>query len=112
MPGAERIGPKRPRRLYLKEWREKYRLTQKALAGRLGVASMTVSRWETKGAHITDNVLAAIAEALDPDNLEPQDFYHHPDRPSAEALLRNQPAEVREQAIAEIMRIVGRQSRR
>lgn len=32
---------------YLKEWRNKNGLTQSALAEKLNVAGMTVSRWET-----------------------------------------------------------------
>jgi hypothetical protein len=43
MAGATRIGPRRPRRIYLAEWREHRGLTQKALGDRLGVTDMTVS---------------------------------------------------------------------
>jgi transcriptional regulator with XRE-family HTH domain len=95
MPGATRIGPRRPRKVYLAEWREHRGLTQKQLGGRLGVTDMTVSRWEKGRALVNTNVLAAIAEAL---SLEPQDLYRHPDQPSADALLRGQPQDVKEQA--------------
>ena len=44
--------------------------------------------------HDDDDARAAISEALD---IELQDLYRHPDQPSADALLRDQPQEVREQ---------------
>lgn len=97
-----RIGPRRPRRTYLAEWRESRGLTQEQLGGRLGVTGVSVSRWETGRALLSTNVLAAIAEALD---IEPPDIYRHPDQPSADALLRGQPQEVRDQAIAIITAI-------
>lgn len=91
-----RIGPRRPRRIYLAEWREHRDLTQQQLADRLGVSDMTVSRWERATSLLNTNVMAAIAEAL---SIEPFDLYRHPDQPSADELLRDQPPEVREQAM-------------
>lgn len=93
---AARIGPRRPRRTYLAEWREYRSLTQQQLGDRLGVSDVTVSRWETGRALLNTNVLAALSEAL---SIEPQDLYRHPDQPSADALLRDQPVEIRDQAI-------------
>lgn len=101
---APRIGPKRPRRTYLAEWREYRRLTQQQLGDRLGVTDVTVSRWETGRTLLNTNVLAAFAEAL---NIEPQDVYRHPDQPSADELLRDQPVEVRDQAIKLIKALRG-----
>lgn len=94
---AARIGPRKPRRIYLIEWREAHGLTQEQLAGRLDVAPMTVSRWERSTALLNTNVMAAVAEALD---IEPGDLYRHPDQPSADALLRGASREVRDQVIA------------
>lgn len=102
MPGVARIGPRRAKRVYLVEWRESRGLTQEQLADRLGVASMTVSRWETGRAQVTTNVLAAIAEVY---GAESEDFYRHPDTPSADALLRGQSTEIRNQAISIIRAI-------
>lgn len=97
-----RIGPRRPTRLYLAEWRESRNLTQEALGGRIGpegVSDVTVSRWETGKRKPDADVLAAYAEALGPPAIRPEDLFSHPDRPSADSLLRDQPAEIREQAI-------------
>lgn len=97
-----RIGPRRPIRLYLAEWREKRGLSQEALGNRLGTSDVTVSRWETGKRQPDLNAQAAIAEALDIDVF---DLRRHPDQPSADALLRDQPPEVREQAIRLIQAI-------
>lgn len=99
---ATRIGPRRPRRTYLSEWRDSRGLTQQQLANRLGVSDVSISRWETGRALLSTDVMAAIAEAL---NIEPQDLYRHPDQPSADALLRDQPVEIRDQAIRLIQAI-------
>lgn len=116
MPGAARIGPKRPQRLFIAEWRDSKGLTQKQLGERLGVSDMTISRWEratgrtshqprgmVKGtAEVNWPVLQAIAEALD---IAPEDLFRHPDQPSANALLRGEPIELRDQVIAIIRAI-------
>lgn len=81
-----RIGPRKPRRIFLKEWREHSGLTQDRLGQRLGVSDVTVHRWERNLALLNTNVMAAIAEALD---IEPADLYRHPMTPSADELLRN-----------------------
>lgn len=112
MAGTTRIGPRRPRFIYLAEWREHRGLTQKALGERLGVPDVTVSRWEKaargergKGtAQMNDDVRAAVAEALD---IEPEDLYHHPDRQTPNQLLRDQPASVQENAIKMIKGLRG-----
>jgi transcriptional regulator with XRE-family HTH domain len=96
MPGVTRIGPRRPRRLYLAEWRSARGLTQAQLGDRIDVTDMTISRWERGTAQLNTGVMAAIAEALD---IEPADLYRHPDQPSADALLRGQPQSVVDQAI-------------
>lgn len=92
---AARIGPKRPRRIYLREWREARDLTQERLGQRLGVAGVSVHRWEKNLAYLNTEVMAAIAEALD---IEPADLYRHPDQPSADQLLRGAPPEVVKEA--------------
>jgi transcriptional regulator with XRE-family HTH domain len=101
---APRIGPRKPRRIYLAEWRAHRGLTQKQLGDRLGVAGLSVSRWERSTALLNTNVMAAIAEAL---SIEPQDLYRDPRRPSADELLRDQPQEVLEQAMT-IIRTIRR----
>lgn len=96
-----RIGPKKPFRLFLAEWRESRGLSQETLGNRIGpngVSDVTISRWETGRRKPDLNVLAAYAEALGHPLVQSEDLYRHPDQPSADALLRDQPAEIREQA--------------
>jgi transcriptional regulator with XRE-family HTH domain len=99
-----RIGPKKPFRLFIAEWREHFGLSQQQLADRLDTSDVTISRWETRKRQPDLNAQAAIAEAL---GIEPFDLRRHPDQPSADALLRGQPAEVQEQAIRLIRALVG-----
>lgn len=94
-----RIGPKRPFRLYIAEWRESRNLSQEQLGARIGprgISDVTVSRWETGKRKPDLNAQAAIAEAL---GIHIIDLWRHPDQPSADALLRDQPQEVKDQAI-------------
>lgn len=102
-----RIGPKVPQKNFIAEWREKRGLTQEQLGGRIGVSDVTVSRWETGTRKPDLSAQAAICEALG-GNLQPADLFRHPDTPSADALLRNQPQEIREQAIAVIEALIAR----
>lgn len=100
-----KIYPRRVRRVYLAEWREHYSLSQKQLAERLGCDVMTVSRWELHKTAISTDALAALAEALGGDMMEPEDLYHHPDRPTPNQLLRGQPQEIQDQALSIIKAI-------
>ena len=91
-----RIGPRRPIRLYLSEWREDKGLTQEQLAARLGTTHVTISRWETGKRRPDLNAQEAVAEAL---GIEAVDLRRHPAQPSADELLRGQPPEIVDQAM-------------
>lgn len=105
-PVPRRIFPRRHPRLFLREWRDHFGLTQTQVGNRIGpsgVTAATVARWEAWAAEGGGeerqpgiNALAAYAEAL---GIPPADLYRHPDRPSADDLLRGQPAEVVDYAI-------------
>ena len=97
-----KIGPRHPKRLYIALWREHRGLTQEQLALRIGSTDVSVSRWETGRREPSLSALQAISEALGIDLI---DIYRHPKSPSADALLRDQPADVRDQAIRLIQAI-------
>jgi len=99
-----RIGPRKPVRLFLAEWRDSRGLTQQQLADRLETSDVTVSRWETGKRKPDDDVKAAIAWVL---GIELVDLYRHPNQPSADALLRGAPAETVDQAIRVITAMRG-----
>jgi transcriptional regulator with XRE-family HTH domain len=109
---SKKIAPKRRLKIYLQDYRETLKarvnegLTQEALAKRLGTTGMTVSRWERDEILMSTDTLAAVCEALRPEavklfgyGLEPEDFYHHPDKTTANQLLRDQPDDVVETAM-------------
>lgn len=66
-----RIGPKNPRRIYLRQWREYHHLTQQQVADRIGCSKATISQWESGGRSPS---VEAYAEALG----EPADKLHGP----------------------------------
>lgn len=76
-------------------------MTQEQLANRLETTSMTVSRWE-RGLVTYDP--DAVSEAL---GIEPEDLYHHPDKPTPNQLMRDQSPEVQEQGIS-LLRAIRR----
>jgi transcriptional regulator with XRE-family HTH domain len=92
-----RIGRQKPRRVYIREWRESRGLTQQQLAERLDTDSGTVSRYETGKRRLDAPIMNDIAFALD---VDVPDLYRHPDQPSADALLRGAPQHVVESTIA------------
>jgi transcriptional regulator with XRE-family HTH domain len=99
-----RIGPKKPIRLFLAEWRESRQLTQQQLADRLETSDVTISRWETGKRRPDDDAKSAIAWVL---GIEVVDLYRHPDQPSADALLRGQPIDIQDQGLRVIEALVA-----
>ena len=92
----ERIGPKHPTRHFLREWREKKGLTQEQLGQRVNSGKDQISRWEKGGRSLKLETQYALAHAL---GIEPGDLFHHPDQPSADALLRQADPATRKQVI-------------
>lgn len=101
-----RIGPQKPFKHFLKEWRIEAGLTQQQLADRLPVGDDgkptgkdQISRWESGKRDMTMSVQAALAEALGfPD--DPGRLFRDPKRPSVDELLRMTSPERRSQIIA------------
>lgn len=94
-----RIGPKRPRRQYLQEWRDSRGLTQQQLADRVNTGKDQISRWESGKRGMSAGVIEALEEAL---QLEPGDLFRDPTQPSVDELLRNATPEQRQQAFSVI----------
>lgn len=99
-----RIGPRKPVKLYLAEWRESRHLTQQQLADRLETSDVTISRWETGKRRPDDDAKSAIAWVL---GIEVVDLYRHPAQPSADALLRDASPEVKDQGFRVIEALIA-----
>lgn len=98
-----RIGPKRPHRQYLREWREFRGLTQQQLADRLETGKDQISRWESGKRGMSLEVVDALCEAI---AIEPGDLFRDPATPSADELLRAATPEQRRLAIDLVSRIL------
>ena len=113
---ASNLRSKRKLLLYVAEWREERGLSQDHLGDRIeleddngkrvrGVGRNTVSRWEIDQKRLNPYKIAAIAEALD---LEQEDLYRPPSRPSLDALVKNESDETIAIAIDIVRRLTQR----
>lgn len=92
--------------LYIEEWMAYRGLNDERLAGRLGVARETVTRYRSQQHRLNPDKIWAIAAALD---IEPQQLWELPPppdgqpipRPSIDAKLRGHPDAI-VQRVAEI----------
>lgn len=95
-----RVGQRRRAHLYIKEWMEHRGLSDERAAGRLGVARETVWKWRTQPHRLTTEKMASLAAILD---IEPQELYRPPARPSLDAMIQNESDDLQAKA-AEIIR--------
>jgi transcriptional regulator with XRE-family HTH domain len=101
-----KIGPSKPIRHFLKEWRKHRGLTQQQLADRLPTGDDgkptgkdVISRWERDERGISLDVQVALADAL---SIDPADLFRDPATPSADELLRSASPETRRAIFAVI----------
>jgi transcriptional regulator with XRE-family HTH domain len=94
---VRRIGRRAPRRMFIREWREHRGLSQQQLADRLDTNKGAISKYENGKTRLDMVILADLAYAL---NVNEEDLFHHPDEPSADALLRDAPASLRASTLA------------
>jgi len=100
-----RIGGKRRQHLYLAEWREHLNLSPQKVADRLGVSRETVWRWENEQHRLNPEKIAALADAYD---IEPEQFWRLPTRPSIDAMVKDQDQNTHETAVDLIRSLVKR----
>jgi transcriptional regulator with XRE-family HTH domain len=99
-----RIGPRRPFRLYIREWIEHKELEQKQVAERMGCEPGTLSKLISGKMRRTDEWLAAIAYALD---IDVERLFQDPNLPTQEDLLRGLPEEKRKEVTRVIRVLTG-----
>ena len=91
--------------LYIEEWMAFRGLSDERLAGRLGVARETVTRYRGQQHRLNPDKIAAIAAALD---CEPEDLWRPPSRPSLDAMVKNADDKTRDTAVDMVRLLVGR----
>ncbi len=89
MTSRARHGPKTH---YLREWRIVRGLTQMQLAERSGRSQSAIAGYETGSRGLSVQAQRDFAEAL---GLEPLELFRHPDATSLDALLADQPEDIR-----------------
>lgn len=102
---ATRIGQRRRAHLYIDEWMEKRGLSDEKLADRVGVARETVWRWRNQQHRLNPDKIAVLAEALD---IEPQELWRPPSRPSLDAIMKDASDDLHETAADIVARLVKR----
>lgn len=96
----------RRRHLYLTQWRESRGLSVETMAGRIGISRQSVYRWETEQWRMDPEKQAAYAAALG-DDVKPEQLWRMPDKaPSIDAMLADQPEELKETAADIVRRLV------
>ncbi|MFL5047658.1 MAG: helix-turn-helix transcriptional regulator [Xanthobacteraceae bacterium] len=104
---ATPIGRRRRSHLYIAEWMEQRGLSDERLANRVGVARQTVYRWRVEQWRLDPDKIAVLASALD---LQPEDLWRPPSRPSLDAMVKDVPEELRKTAADIVRRLVGKSS--
>ena len=92
----DRIRGSRPLRWYVREWREKFRLSQEQLANRLETNKGQISKLENQKQRLNDDWVIGVSEAL---GIEPRDLLRDPSAPTLEDLLRGASPEDRATAV-------------
>lgn len=93
------------RHLYIEEHMAAKGLTDEKVAGRIGVARETVTRWRGQQHRLNPEKISALTEAL---GLEsPAALWTPPNRPSLDALVANVSDDLRQRA-AEMVSILVR----
>ena len=101
---TDRIGQKRRAHLYIDEWFAHRETNDEKVAGRLDLDRTTIWKWRKNPSRLDPGKMEALARALD---IEPEELYRPPSRPSLDAIVKNYPEELQLKA-AEIVRLLGK----
>lgn len=93
--------------LYIEEWFRERGLNDEKVGNRIGVDRATVFRWRKEQHRLNPEKIAALAEALD---LEPQELWRPPTRPSLDALVKDSSDDVVNMAFDIVKRMAGGRS--
>lgn len=104
-----RIHKYRKRTLFLKEHRKAKGVSPEQMAGRLGIERESVYRLEREPRRVNSEKQAAWADALD---MEPEDLWSPPGQVNLNAIISQEPPEVRELAANIVRQLVASRGRR
>lgn len=90
--------------LYVTEWFEQRGVNDEKVGDRIGVDRATIFRWRKEQHRLNPDKIAALAKALD---LEPEDLWRPPARPSLDALIKDAPDDVVSMAFDIVKRMAG-----
>lgn len=95
--------------LYITEWFEERGLNDEQVASRLDppVDRATVFRWRKEQHRLNPEKIGKLAHALD---LEPEELYRPPGKPSLDAIIKDADADVQSMAVDIIRRMAGKAS--
>lgn len=92
--------------LYVTEWFENRGLNDEKVGARVGVDRATIFRWRKEQHRLNPDKIAALAKALD---IEPQELWRPPARPSLDALVKDASDDVVSMAFDIVKRMAGGQ---
>lgn len=102
---ATRIGRRQAAHIYVAEWLEHRGLSDERAAGQLGIDRTTVWKWKKEPRRLTRDKIASLAVLLD---IDPQELYRPPNRPSLDAMIANAPEDVQDMAADIVRRLVSK----
>lgn len=108
MAKRPRIKPKRPPKIYIREWREAMDLSLDDMAARLRTSKATLSRKETMHRVNDLDWIAACAEVF---NRNLEDMFHPPGERRADEMVRDMPPEMRDIALDALSGMLSRTRR-
>jgi transcriptional regulator with XRE-family HTH domain len=95
------------RHFYLAEWLEYRGLSDQAVGDRMGIARETVWRWRVGDRRPRHELLIQLAQILE---IELEQFWQPPSRPSLDALLKHAPDDEHARAYDIVQRLIRKSS--
>jgi transcriptional regulator with XRE-family HTH domain len=99
----ERIGPRLPPKVFIREWIAHERITQERLSERMSVSPGTLSKLINGHMEWTPGYIQAAADAFD---IDFDDMFRHPDRPTPADLLHQAVKSLPAEKMADALRVL------
>lgn len=93
--------------LYITEWFKERGLNDEKVGLRLEKDRATIFRWRTEQHRLNPEKIAALAHVLE---VEPEELWRPPSRPSLDAAIKDAPDDVQNMAYDIVVRMAGKAS--